>query len=68
MARAASGRGPFLPKGLRLKEQLPYYSGQFLTTELNGVFYRTPTPEAVTGWRDNAKSKYGKQRFKSVNQ
>ena len=47
-----SWRGPFFPKGLRLKEQLPYYSGQFLTTELNGVFYRTPTPEAVTGWRD----------------
>ena len=23
-----------------------------MTTELNGVFYRTPTPEAVTGWRD----------------
>ena len=47
-----SWRGPFFPKGLRLKEQLQYYSGQFLTTELNGVFYRTPTPEAVTGWRD----------------
>jgi uncharacterized protein YecE (DUF72 family) len=47
-----SWRGPFFPKGLPLKEQLPYYSSQFWTTELNGVFYRTPTPQAVTGWRD----------------
>ena len=46
-----SWRGKFFPKGLPLKEQLPYYSSQFSTTELNGVFYRTPTPEAVKGWR-----------------
>jgi uncharacterized protein YecE (DUF72 family) len=46
-----SWRGPFFPKGLPLKEQLPYYSSQFSTTELNGVFYRTPTPEAVASWR-----------------
>ena len=26
--------------------------GQFETAELNGVFYRTPTPAAVEGWRD----------------
>ena len=26
--------------------------GQFETVELNGVFYRTPTPEAVRRWRD----------------
>ena len=31
---------------------MPYYSSQFSTAELNGVFYRTPTPEAVEGWRD----------------
>ena len=47
-----SWRGPFFPKGLLLKEQLPYYGSQFPTTELNGVFYRTPTPEAVTSWRN----------------
>ncbi|MCK1636553.1 DUF72 domain-containing protein [Bradyrhizobium sp. 157] len=46
-----SWRGPFFPKGLPLKEQLKFYAGQFPTTELNGVFYRTPTPEAVKGWR-----------------
>jgi hypothetical protein len=47
-----SWRGPFFPKGLPLKCQLQYYASQFPTAELNGVFYRTPTPEAVRSWRD----------------
>jgi uncharacterized protein YecE (DUF72 family) len=46
-----SWRGPFFPKGLPIKNQLQYYASQFSTTELNGVFYRTPTPEAVKSWR-----------------
>jgi uncharacterized protein YecE (DUF72 family) len=46
-----SWRGPFFPKGLPLKKQLEYYSRQFETTELNGVFYRTPSLEAVKGWQ-----------------
>ena len=47
----ASWKGPFFPSGLKLKDQLGYYATQFRTTELNGVFYRTPTREAVTAWR-----------------
>src|ERR1700712_2817165 len=47
-----SWRGPFFPKGLPLKTQLQYYASQFQTAELNGVFYRTPTPEAVQGWKE----------------
>lgn len=46
-----SWRGPFFPKGLPLKYQLQYYASQFQTTELNGVFYRTPTNDAVKSWR-----------------
>ncbi len=46
-----SWRGPFFPKGLPLKHQLQHYSEQFETAELNGVFYRTPSFEAVKGWR-----------------
>jgi uncharacterized protein YecE (DUF72 family) len=46
-----SWRGPFFPNGLPLKKQLEYYSAQFETTELNGVFYRTPSLEAVRSWR-----------------
>jgi uncharacterized protein YecE (DUF72 family) len=47
-----SWRGPFFPSGLPVKHQLQYYASQFSTAELNGVFYRTPTPEAVRSWRD----------------
>ena len=48
----ASWRGPFFPTGLSAQRQLEYYASQFETVELNGVFYRTPTPEAVRRWRD----------------
>ena len=48
----ASWRGPFFPAGLPIKNQLQFYASQFSTTELNGVFYRTPTPEAVRAWRE----------------
>jgi len=47
-----SWKGPFFPRGLKQKDQLRFYATQFSTTELNGVFYRTPTPEAVAGWRE----------------
>jgi uncharacterized protein YecE (DUF72 family) len=47
----ASWRGPFFPKPLLLKHQLQYYASQFATAELNGVFYRTPSLEAVKAWR-----------------
>jgi len=47
-----SWRGPFFPKGLPLKNQLQYYASQLPTTELNGVFYRTPTPGAVRSWQE----------------
>ncbi|WP_315780640.1 DUF72 domain-containing protein [Bradyrhizobium sp. SZCCHNPS1003] len=47
-----SWRGAFFPQGLLIRHQLPYYASQFETTELNGVFYRTPTEAAVRGWRD----------------
>src|SRR5262245_52365362 len=48
-----SWRGPFFPKNVMVKHHLQYYATQFSATELNGVFYRTPTVEAVRGWRDN---------------
>jgi uncharacterized protein YecE (DUF72 family) len=47
-----SWRGPFFPKDLLIKDQLQYYASQFETAELNGVFYRTPTEEAVKTWRE----------------
>ena len=45
-----SWRGPFFPKGLPIKYQLQYCASQFPTTELNGVFYRTPATKTVRDW------------------
>ncbi len=47
-----SWRGPFFPHAVMVKHHLPYYASQFITAELNGVFYRTPSLDAVRGWRD----------------
>jgi uncharacterized protein YecE (DUF72 family) len=47
-----SWRGPFYPRGLPIKAQLQYYASQFEAAELNGVFYRTPTPDAVKSWKE----------------
>jgi hypothetical protein len=47
-----SWNGPFFPRGLSSKDRLRFYGSQFSTTELNGVFYRTPTEEAVKRWRE----------------
>jgi uncharacterized protein YecE (DUF72 family) len=47
-----SWRGPFFPAEVKVKDHLRFYSTQFGTTELNGVFYRTPTEAAVRGWRE----------------
>ena len=45
-------RGSFYPAGLPIKVQLQDYASQFQTAELNGVFYRTPTPDAVRSWKE----------------
>ncbi len=47
-----SWRGRFFPERLMVKHQLRYYASQFDTTELNGVFYRTPSPRSVKTWRE----------------
>ena len=44
------GAGGSFPRRRRVKDHLRYYATQFDTTELNGVFYRTPTLQAVTNW------------------
>src|SRR5690348_16722952 len=46
-----SWRGPFFPTQIRSADQLQFYASQFPTTELNGVFYRTPSLDAVRAWR-----------------
>ena len=53
-----SWRGPFFPESLPLKQQLAYYARAFNSTELNGVFYRTPTPQAVEAWREQTGERF----------
>jgi uncharacterized protein YecE (DUF72 family) len=45
-----SWRGPFFPADVPTPRHLEYYATHFTTTELNGVFYRTPTEDAVRAW------------------
>lgn len=45
-----SWRGPFFPPTLPARLHLDHYAHHFCTTELNGVFYRTPSVDAVRSW------------------
>ncbi|MBV9954102.1 MAG: DUF72 domain-containing protein [Pseudolabrys sp.] len=47
-----SWRGPFFPREVMVKHHLAFYATQFDSAELNGVFYRTPSLDAVRAWRD----------------
>jgi uncharacterized protein YecE (DUF72 family) len=48
-----SWKGPFFPKDLPASRQLDFYASRFRTTELNAVFYRTPTEKAVRHWAES---------------
>lgn len=45
-------RGLFYPEREPKKNWLRYYASRFASTEINGSFYRTPSLEAVRGWRE----------------
>jgi uncharacterized protein YecE (DUF72 family) len=47
-------RPDFYPAGLSPSRMLPAYAEVFGTVEVNNTFYRTPAPEAIAGWRDQA--------------
>ncbi|EAQ36635.1 hypothetical protein NB311A_15247 [Nitrobacter sp. Nb-311A] len=53
-----SWRGPFFPPKLPARLHLDYYAHHFATTELNGVFYRTPTAKAVRAWAAQTPPKF----------
>ncbi|MGH6671722.1 MAG: DUF72 domain-containing protein [Xanthobacteraceae bacterium] len=48
-----SWRGAFYPENIPKRAWLSYYAAHFATAEINSGFYRTPSLEAVTSWRDN---------------
>jgi uncharacterized protein YecE (DUF72 family) len=45
-------RGPFYPLDVPKKHWLQWYAKVFVSTEINGSFYRTPSLRAVRAWRD----------------
>ena len=40
----------FYPKGTRATDLLPAYAARLAAVELNGTFYRSPTPATIAGW------------------
>jgi uncharacterized protein YecE (DUF72 family) len=45
-------KGVFYPVGLPVREELAFYASRFATVELNNPFYRLPTPEMFSRWRE----------------
>ena len=50
--------GTFYPSDLPTSRMFDYYQRYFDTVELNNSFYRLPTPEAFTCWRESAPQKF----------
>ena len=46
-------RGTFYPEGTKASEQFPYYQKFFSTVELNNPFYRLPSKETFTTWKES---------------
>jgi uncharacterized protein YecE (DUF72 family) len=44
--------GTFYPEGTKPAGQLPYYLKYFNTVEINNSFYRLPTKETFTNWKN----------------
>jgi uncharacterized protein YecE (DUF72 family) len=45
-------KGVFYPVGLPVREELAFYASGFATVELNNPFYRLPTAEMFSRWRE----------------
>lgn len=45
--------GVFYPEGLPAADRLAYYASRFTTVEVNMTFYRMPSEETVTRWRQS---------------
>lgn len=46
-------RGPFYPEKLPASKMLEFYAQHFDTVELNNTFYRLPTENGLTTWRES---------------
>jgi uncharacterized protein YecE (DUF72 family) len=45
-------KGPFYPQKTPSKDFLTYYSSKFDTVEVDNTFYRIPSEQAVTKWKN----------------
>jgi uncharacterized protein YecE (DUF72 family) len=45
-------KGVFYPVGLPVREELAFYASRFATVELNNPFYRLPTAQMFSRWRE----------------
>ena len=52
------GAGRFYPEKLKSAEFLGYYAGRFNTVELDGLWYRLPSEQAVQGWLEQTPSSF----------
>jgi uncharacterized protein YecE (DUF72 family) len=48
----------FYPENLTSKEFLTYYTRQFNTVEVDNTFYRIPSKQTVTAWKEQAPSDF----------
>ena len=51
-------RGVFYPETLPVKRWFAHYAESFDTVEINASFYRRPTPETFSAWRDQAPPRF----------
>ena len=61
-------KGAFYPEELPQKKFLEYYASQFNSLELNGTFYRMPTPEQIQSMitRTGGKVKFVVKAFQDI--
>ena len=51
-------KGPFYPADMPAKNFLPHYAERFDTTEVNNSFYKLPSKETFSTWRDTVKKNF----------
>lgn len=49
-------QGPFYPAGRKKKDFLAYYVDHFRTVEINNSFYKLPSAETLSRWKETAPS------------
>jgi uncharacterized protein YecE (DUF72 family) len=60
-------KGKFYPENLSSKEFLSYYAKEFNTVEVNSTFYRIPSKQSLTDWKNKyLKVSYFRLSFRAL--